>query len=252
MSTEPKGCLAAIFKLLGIGVGDQEPTKEVLPYRQCDNFLSAAELAFFKVLCDAASSHYYVCTKVRIADLVSVVNRRNNMGHANRIDRKHVDFVLCDPETMTPKLVVELDDSSHQRKDRRERDELVDSVFEAAELPILHVPWSRSYDCEQLKQQIRESIGLSTHSSAGVVERSTAPPVSKPVVVGEIVAARPATSAVVPPPIRSNEPQEPDAPLCPKCSEPMVMRKAAKGTHKGKRFWACARYPKCRQIIAID
>ena len=30
-------------------------------------------------------------------------------GHANRIDRKHVDFVLCEPTSMQPKLIIELD-----------------------------------------------------------------------------------------------------------------------------------------------
>ncbi len=32
----------------------------------------------------------------------------------------------------------------------------------------------------------------------------------------------------------------------------MVQRKAAKGKHAGKRFWACTNYPPCREIIGID
>ena len=61
---------------------------------------------------------------------------------------------------MAPRLVVELDDSSHQTKKGRERDELVDSVFGAAELPILHVPCNQNYDCDQLGQQISDLAGV--------------------------------------------------------------------------------------------
>lgn len=254
MPNENQGCLGFILKLLGFDVGSNVdvsgPVDEPLPYRQCDNFLSPAELAFFQVLHNAVSSHFYVCTKVRISDLVYVVNRRNNMGHANRIDRKHVDFVLCELTTMTPKLAVELDDSSHQRKDRRARDELVDSVFEAAQLPILHIPCSRNYDREQLKQQIRDSLGL---PSSGVAEAPMTPPVSEPTIDASTATAKRKPDAAAPPPIPVKPKQnELEVPSCPKCSSQMAIRKAAKGAHKGKRFWACDSYPKCRQIIAID
>ena len=257
MPNEKQGCLGFILKLLGIdprsSVDESGPVDEPLPYRQCDNFLSPAELAFFQVLRNAVSSHFYVCTKVRISDLVHVVNRRNNMGHANRIDRKHVDFVLCDPTSMTPQLVVELDNSSHQRKDRRERDELVDSVFAAAGLPMLHVPWSRSYDREQLKQSIRDSLGLQPSGSKEFFDVQAGTQATNPSADPNTFPDQSEVVAASSPPIAaSREQRDSDSPACPKCSEEMVIRKASKGSHKGKRFWACASYPKCRQIIAID
>ena len=112
MDGEAQGCMGFIFKLFGIG-GPSQPTTEAsqteaLPYRQRDNFLSPAELSFFHVLRQVAANHFHVCAKVRVSDLLYVVQRRSNMGHANRIDRKHVDFVLCNPKTMQPALVVEL------------------------------------------------------------------------------------------------------------------------------------------------
>lgn len=38
--------------------------------------------------------------------------------------------------------------------------------------------------------------------------------------------------------------------LCPGCNSPMVLRTAKKGKYKGKQFWGCSRYPKCRSSIA--
>ena len=225
------GCLGAILKLLGINVGESQNSEEQLPYRARDNLLSPAELSFFHVLRQVTSGQFYVCVKVRIGDLLFVVDRRNNLAHANRIERKHVDFVLCDPKTMEPKLVVELDDSSHQRKDRQDRDELVDAAFAAAGLPILHVRCARNYVAEQLGHQIQSAI-----------QPNEIPP----------ILTQPAK--VVPPSLPS-----PDLPLqcdlppqCPKCNVSMVERKAARGKYKGKRFWACPSYPECKKIVPID
>jgi len=39
--------------------------------------------------------------------------------------------------------------------------------------------------------------------------------------------------------------------LCPKCGAPMVLRTATKGDNKGKQFYGCSNFPKCREIINI-
>jgi hypothetical protein len=59
--------------------------------------------------------------------------------YTNKIDRKHVDYLLCDPQTVRPLLGVELDDGNHQRSDRQKRDSFVDQVFTAAGLPLVWV-----------------------------------------------------------------------------------------------------------------
>ena len=37
--------------------------------------------------------------------------------------------------------------------------------------------------------------------------------------------------------------------LCPKCSIPMVLRKATKGQNAGREFYGCPNYPQCKQVI---
>ena len=36
------------------------------------------------------------------------------------------------------------------------------------------------------------------------------------------------------------------APYCPECQGRMAKKRARKGTHAGKVFWRCLRYPECR------
>jgi len=40
-----------------------------------------------------------------------------------------------------------------------------------------------------------------------------------------------------------------EAPCCPKCGRTMVLRTANRGSNKGRRFWGCADYPKCKGIV---
>jgi len=39
---------------------------------------------------------------------------------------------------------------------------------------------------------------------------------------------------------------------CPKCDSEMILRTAKRGDNKGKQFYGCSRFPKCRQMINVD
>ncbi len=129
--SENEGCLARILSFFGLTSShDTRLSTEPLPYRISDKFLSPAELSFYHVLKSVVSDRQAViCPKVGLGELlfVSEVKDRGDFRRfRNYIDRKHVDFVLCDPKSMRPILAIELDDTSHKRTDRAERDAFVD------------------------------------------------------------------------------------------------------------------------------
>jgi hypothetical protein len=106
-------------------------------------FLSAAEHAFFQVLLQSAHPASHISCKVRLADLVTFPG--NSLGLRNTVNQKHVDFVVCDRRSMRPFRVIELDDATHARRDRRERDDLVDTYLAEAGIAITHYPTARRY-----------------------------------------------------------------------------------------------------------
>jgi hypothetical protein len=148
---------------------DRETAAEPeFPYRLRDDLLTAAELNFYRVLQAAVSNWAVLLVKINLGDLfyASTGDYGQNMAYRNRIARKHVDFLLCDPETMRPLVGIELDDSSHNRPDRRERDAFVDTVFASAKLPLVHVPVSRSYPTGRLREFLRQKAGITQGSGA--------------------------------------------------------------------------------------
>ncbi len=40
-----------------------------------------------------------------------------------------------------------------------------------------------------------------------------------------------------------------DAPMCPRCGVPMILRTVKRGENKGQTFYGCPNYPKCRTIV---
>jgi hypothetical protein len=221
-SEEPRGCLAAILKLFGIQLG--EPLGEAgagasngeLPYRLRDDFLSPAELSFYRVVRFALKERAVVCAKVNLADLFFVAQPKENQSFRNKIDRKHVDFLLCHPETMKPLVGVELDDASHRKTDRVRRDEFVDQVFAVAELPLIRVPARAAYDANALAAEFAAYLDGPLGSAA------SSPPTPP---------RRGAASPPAPPPRAPTKDR-----MCPKCGIPMVQRVVSKGENKGRQF----------------
>ena len=206
------GCLFAIINVL-LGRGKAEPS---LPYCVRDDFLSPAESSFYRVLLLACGEHYRVFPKVNLADILFVkkgVEKRQS--HRNRISTRHADFLLCNAQTLRPALAIELDDSSHNRADRKERDAFVDQVFKAAGLPLLHVPAKNTYEVKALRAQIAEHLA------------------QRPAPIPE--KARSANGDI-------------KAPTCPKCGIPMVIRTSTK---TNQTFFGCPNYPQCREMRSV-
>lgn len=114
--------------------------REKFPYERRE-LLSKNELAFYQLLRPICSAYGWdLFIKMRLADLFQIIpGTRDYMSYFNKIKAKHTDFILVDPETLTVLCGIELDDASHNRPDRIERDEFVDAVYAVSGIPLIHV-----------------------------------------------------------------------------------------------------------------
>lgn len=148
---------------------EEVPEDKVLtfPYVRKGAFLSAAELAFYRVLVAAAGPGGVVMAQVVLTAILEVDVPRGERGGGggagaaqtarNRIDRKVVDFVVCEAGTMRVLAAVELDDRSHARADRVKRDAVVEGALKAAGVPLVRVPWANSYDPGAIRRRLQEA-----------------------------------------------------------------------------------------------
>lgn len=86
----------------------------------------------------AQEKNVLICPKVRLLDLVTPKpGSKNYKALLSKVMSKHVDFVICN-QNMQVLGIIELDDTTHLRKDRIERDEFVDTVLKGAGYRIVH------------------------------------------------------------------------------------------------------------------
>jgi very-short-patch-repair endonuclease len=141
--------------------GGQPVSIGPLPYQKKWYLLSPAERDFYDALRQAVGDDYLIFAKVRLLDLLWLPqNLSNRQTHLNRVQAKHVDFVLCHPQTVAPALVIELDDASHQLPERQERDIFLNEVLLVAGIPLLRVPVRKSFSAPALRGQILETLGV--------------------------------------------------------------------------------------------
>lgn len=137
---------------------DLQHQSEDFPYQREDYLLSPAERTFYTSLYTVAGADFQIFPKVRLIDLVRVRSgTADTQAYKNRIDRKHVDFVVWERDTFKPLLVIELDDASHRRARSQESDLVKDRVMEAAGLPMLRVAARGSYEPQELAARVRAS-----------------------------------------------------------------------------------------------
>jgi very-short-patch-repair endonuclease len=150
-------------------VGTQSEADQAHGYGLIPYVLTQTEQSFFQALCDATPEGLLVFPQVRLGGLVHPKARDRRRWHSdfNRIQANTVDFVLCDMQTTAPRLVIELDDSPHDKPSRRVRDAFVDRVLESAGLPVLRVRRQQAYHCEALAQLIYARLDLRQVSSSG-------------------------------------------------------------------------------------
>ena len=145
---------AAIFTLLRMYAGPGR-----MPYFKRPSLVTKSELRFYKSLHKAVLDDYEIFAMVRIADLIRVEKGSvNGRKWLNKILSKHIDFVLCDPGSLEPVCCIELDDVSHNRPHRIERDKFVNDAFDAADLPLLRIPVEPTYNAREVRDLIDEIL----------------------------------------------------------------------------------------------
>ena len=138
----------------------QQEETDGLPYSRRNYFFSAAERSFYEILRRLTPGHT-VFAKVRLADVAYVKGAVSCQSHLNRIDRKHLDFVVCD-NNLAPVVAIELDDACHPGGELHARDEFIEQVLAAAALPVIRMPARRTYGMDEIRGLLSPYLRIGT------------------------------------------------------------------------------------------
>lgn len=147
-----------------IGKTKQKTNPSKYSYTKKDFFMSRAEHECYNALIQAVGHDYYIFAQVHLSTIVNhTIKGQSWQGALSHINRKSVDFVLCDKSYISPKLAIELDDKSHQEEERKTRDQELERILAEAGVPLLRLENHGSFDSTAIQKQIQET--LTTHHS---------------------------------------------------------------------------------------
>ena len=107
----------------------------------------------------AVPAETVVMGKIRVADIISPVKGLDNSERQtaqNKISSKHFDYVICDRSTFEVISVVELNDKSHKRKKRVDRDVFLREACASAGLRLLEFEAKASYSVGEVRNQLAD------------------------------------------------------------------------------------------------
>ena len=143
--------------------GDKQPEKpvrgdelEVWPFEPLP-FMTPAEVRFFSQLQEALPE-YYIFAQVQLSRLIQCNDPEDEKFWLNRINRMSADYVVVHPDVQSVMAVVELDDWSHDRADRRRADDKKDKAILSAGLPMVRFHTDHLPDTLQVRFEILDAM----------------------------------------------------------------------------------------------
>ena len=187
-----------------------------LPYRLREPFLTTTELALYRVLKIIVADRYLICPKVSLNDVFYIVRPNENVHFFNKFFRKHVDFLLCDPQTLAPAFGVEML-RPNSKDEARESDKFMAELFTDAGLPLVHVLSSETYEAAEIVSLFQQAVTK----------------------VDDTV------------PLRAGRSSD-SVPHCPVCGKMMVLRIKRTAWNSGKKYYGCMDSPRCAGVVEIE
>jgi very-short-patch-repair endonuclease len=126
-------------------------------------FDAQSEMEFYKILRDEILGQKFVAlVQVPLARIIDVRGKSFGRFDAERtrIDKKIIDFLICNKEDLRPRVALELDGSSHADAARSERDEFVDKLFGLFNFPLIRIQKADTYDAFAIATEIGKPLGI--------------------------------------------------------------------------------------------
>ncbi len=97
-----------------------------------NSLLTQTEIEYYDVIRSILGSEYMLLPQINLA---SIIDKKGDVNFRNELFR-NVDFGVFDCN-FRPLFLIEINDGSHFRKDRIERDEKVKEICKKAKIPLL-------------------------------------------------------------------------------------------------------------------
>ncbi|WP_083919087.1 DUF2726 domain-containing protein [Hydrogenovibrio halophilus] len=162
LSKHKKYFYSSAHKSLSHLIPHEQRNNVLYPFLKPKPIFTDAENDFYYFLLEITNGKFTIMGSVRLLDLIDItfykrIDKSLHDSLFHKTKSKHIDFLLVD-KSLKIVCAIELNDSSHDRSDRIQRDAFVDDVLSSAGVPIVWVPFAWYYDRETVISNIISTI----------------------------------------------------------------------------------------------
>lgn len=149
--------------------GERSGSEEMWPFYARKPLSQPEQVLYFRLA--RALPDHIVLAQVQLSRLIGVRKGSNSLAWSNRINRLSADFVVCEKDWSIV-AVIELDDASHQREDRRGEDAKKEKALSSANIRVIR------WQAKALPDESTIQAASSFNSALGRVLPQAARPLS--------------------------------------------------------------------------
>ncbi len=170
------------------------------PFDQKTTIFTPAEKNFQNLVEQAMGPKFRVINRVKLSDVVTIrngVSNRASQSAATNAEKKYLDFVICDRNSMKLLGAIDLVDTKGKGY-KIKKDWFVSGALEAALIPHIRIKVKTGYSVEEIRTCINRRL---------LGNKGPAPKMAGKIIPAPMIKARPRNVGVVPSANTSHQPQ---------------------------------------------
>lgn len=101
--------------------------------------MTPSEQKYFRKLEQQYGQTHFIFCQVALDRIINTTDQKNFYTYWNKINKKSIDFVLVDKQSLQTVKLIELNDYTHNTAKRKQRDEYLRKVCEASRVDLVFV-----------------------------------------------------------------------------------------------------------------
>lgn len=126
--------IITIILLIIKQIKNKDQKDQIWPFYAKKLLSQPEQILYFRLI--KALPEHIILAQVQLSQILGVKKGNNYQAWLNRISRMSADFVICNKDSNIV-AVIELDDATHQRKDRQAADTKKDKALTSANIQII-------------------------------------------------------------------------------------------------------------------
>lgn len=122
-------------------------------YNPKPSLITETEKGFYNAIKELLPNNYLLFPQINLATVIS----KDDSSHFQNELFRNIDFLITDSE-FKPLIFIEINDSSHNSSQRKERDQKVHNICEEAGIPIITLWTSYGVNKEYIKKRIDTTL----------------------------------------------------------------------------------------------